>query len=250
MSDLYGILVVYNKSVLDCPTYLFCRDHLIPLVVCDNSTGHNENENFVLKDGFIYISMQGNQGLSKAYNAALDALKGQNGYVLLLDDDTTLSDDFLEAFKNRKEQADIYLPIVEDEVGMMSPCRIENQVVSRTNSIKIDYEHLTGINAGMIIQLSCFLAYRYDENLFLDYVDHFFLAQMKEQKKYIAILPITIHQKFSANDPNKKAAITRFTIFKHDSAYFYKSKLRYCFVVGKRRVRLCWKFKDLSFLFL
>ena len=52
---LYAILVIYNKSVLDSTTYLFCKEHkYIQLIVCDNSTIDNENKMIVEKDGYQY----------------------------------------------------------------------------------------------------------------------------------------------------------------------------------------------------
>ena len=80
---LYAILVIYNKSVLDSTTYLFCKEHkYIQLIVCDNSTIDNENKMIVEKDGYHYISMHGNKGLSKAYNMAIDGIKNNQGYVI------------------------------------------------------------------------------------------------------------------------------------------------------------------------
>lgn len=75
MYDIYGILVIYNQSVLNSPAYLSCKkSKKIKLIVCDNSTTLNNNKSLVEEDGYIYLNMHGNKGLSKAYNAAIDII--------------------------------------------------------------------------------------------------------------------------------------------------------------------------------
>ena len=89
---IYSILVVYNKDIASSKSYDFIKNYSsIKLIVCDNSTIENKNEEKVLNDGNMYISMHGNKGLSKAYNKALKNIPySKDDYVLLLDDDTTL----------------------------------------------------------------------------------------------------------------------------------------------------------------
>ena len=63
--DLFGIIVIYNKNVRDSLTYqcLKKQDDL-QIIVCDNSTKDFDNKKFVENDGFYYVNMHGNAGLS------------------------------------------------------------------------------------------------------------------------------------------------------------------------------------------
>lgn len=244
---LYAILVIYNKSVLDSTTYLFCKEHKnIQLIVCDNSTMDNENKMIVEKDGYHYISMHGNKGLSKAYNMAVDFLQNKQGYVMILDDDTTLNEGYYHSIQNLT--CDIAIPIVKSKTSILSPCNMDHYVASGWNG-KSEIKHISAINSGMVINLKLFKNYRYDENLFLDYVDHHFMMDM--QNKNVQVLDCVIHQEFSAEEKTSlESCLNRFRIFKKDSKYFYRNhKLQYFFVVYKRAARLIFQYKSLRFLF-
>ena len=126
--DLFGIIVIYNKNVSDSLTYqCLKRQNNLQVIVCDNSTKDFGNKKFVEDDGFYYVGMHGNAGLSKAYNAALDVISSINenmkGYVSLFDDDTFIPDIYFSKLRSeiRTKKSDIFLPIVRDEVGILSP---------------------------------------------------------------------------------------------------------------------------------
>ncbi len=251
MTKRYSLIVVYNKELDKSPTYKLCREYNnLITIVCDNSTTPNNNQNIAKKDGVIYISMNGNKGLSCAYNAGINEIQSKNGYIMIMDDDTEIPRTYIEWFLSAElHDTDIYLPIVKDEKGVMSPSKNVKGVVYRSQDTNISYSEITGINSGMIINLSCFKDFSYDEKLFLDYVDHYFLIEMKKRNKKIEVLPFEIYQNFSANTNSKKSAIVRWNIFKRDSKYFYRNhKKNYFFILLKRRIRLMLQYKDLTFL--
>lgn len=249
--NLYGILVIYNKSVVDSESYKYIRENQkeIKLYVVDNSDIQNDNQKIVENDGFHYLCMNGNKGLSKAYNKALDKIKEDNpemeGKVIILDDDTELNDNY---FKNiSRYDADIILPVIKDGDKVISPCTDINGVYVPWNVGKEVYD-ISAINSGMIIDLSLFRKYRYDENLFLDYVDHKFMIDMKIKK--IQVMNSVLNQHFSGSDNSDiKSSVTRLRIFKKDSKYFYKDHyFKYLLVVGKRKLKLTLMYKNPIFL--
>lgn len=250
--NLYAILVVYNKSVMDSVSYKFIRDNqkTIKLYVVDNSNVSNNNKDIVDNDGFHYISMNGNKGLSKAYNSALDKIKEDNselkGKVVILDDDTELNKDYFQNIDGF--DADILLPVIKDGDTVISPCIDRNGIYVPWDGIK-EEQNFSAINSGMVIDLSIFRNYRYDENLFLDYVDHKFMADMKT--KNIQVMNSVLYQKFSGSDASDvKGSMNRLRIFKKDSRYFYRDNyLKYLLVVGKRKLKLTWMYKKTIFLF-
>lgn len=248
MNTFYAILVVYNQSIQDSCTYRFIKEHKsIHLIVCDNSTSDYGNKFVVESDGYTYINMHGNKGISKAYNAALDLLKDKCGYVILLDDDTILNEEYYNSILNLT--CDIAVPIVKDEKSILSPCKMVDGVVSRWDG-KEKLNQFTAINSGMVVNLDVFKFYRYDEHLFLDYVDHNFMLDMKD--KDVQVLDCAVQQEFSGNDvSNLEGSLIRLNIFKEDSKYFYRrNKFKYLIVVLKRKLHLMLQYHSLRFLFV
>lgn len=226
--NLYVLLVIYNQNGSDSPACEVLRTRNdVGVLVVDNSTKDYGNEEYCQKAGFSYLSMHGNQGLSKAYNQGIQYLKQKTNatHVVLLDDDTTLGDDYFKVLQQALEQhpdTRIFLPLVKDEVGYLSPCRIEGYAVSRIQSPdELNERTITGINSGMALALSIFDDYQYDETYFLDYIDHAFLRDMKRRGESIQVIGTTLQQQFSGNDhSNYRATLTRFALFKRDFRLF------------------------------
>ncbi|MEG2658137.1 MAG: hypothetical protein RSA04_02280, partial [Clostridiales bacterium] len=67
----------------------------------------------------------------------------------------------------------------------------------------------TGINSGMALRLALFKNYRYDEHIFLDYIDHNFIREMRNIGKSMVIMEdVLLHQTFSDVVNSKASAIT------------------------------------------
>ena len=223
-NNFFAVMVIYNRKIGDSITYNCLKACTqVSLTVCDNSTEDYGNSQAVAEN-VNYISMGGNAGLAKAYNKAVDALKGNDGYVCLFDDDTSVESNYFELLdaEIEKSNADILLPVVRDETGIMSPCAIDGVLTRRINSLnEINGNNISGINSGMAVKLSVFDSYRYDENYFLDFIDHAFLRDMKKDGRKIAVADsIQLRQSFSANDRNVQRAEKRFKIFKKDYLKF------------------------------
>jgi len=215
-----------------------------------------QNRQPVERYGFTYIDMQGNQGLSKAYNRAIGQINLENGMLCLFDDDTNISSDYFDKVRSHasRSAADIFLPLVYDEQGLISPSIMKTYYCHHARSIEEIGENISGINSGMAIRTAVFQRYRYDENLFLDFVDHAFIRDMRRQGRRIEVMEdVTLRQRFSANTNSKESALNRFAILKKDSRYFYRGGLRaalcYSYVIAKRKARLCLQYRTLGFLF-
>ena len=225
-NTFYAVMVICNRKIEESLTFKSLEKLGVSVTVCDNSTQENSDRN-IADRGVGYISMGGNLGLAKAYNRALDSLKGRNGYVCLFDDDTEVPADYFEKLdcEIEKSSADIILPVIRDKVGIMSPCIINGAFTKRIDSLsQLNETNISGINSGMAVNLKLFEDYRYDENYFLDFIDHAFLRDMKAKNVKISVAEgLELCQSFSANDhKNINAAKRRFRIFKKDYSYFCK----------------------------
>lgn len=255
------IVVFYNVNYKDSPSYVdllktdIYKEGRMEIVCVDNSVRDFENQELSFKPNHHYISMEGNKGLSKAYNAAINYLMeqdGQNDLFVLMDDDTHIGNDYFakmeEAFQN---ECDIFLPVVYDQQGILSPSIMRKYRCRRCKSLKqIRANNICGINSGMAIRKHVFEEYRYDERIFLDYVDHRFIRDMKRMKKKICIVDTMLHQNFSAITDSYEQTITRFQIFKKDIKVFYSegiiNKLVYCYIILRRKLGIAIKFKKIE----
>lgn len=247
---LYVLLVIHNRTAASSPSCERLRtEGCTRVVVCDNSTREMGIAAYCEQAGFAYLSMGGNRGLSKAYNRGIDYLLAHTDatHVLLLDDDTTLPQGFLDntaAAIAREPDKGIFLPRVYDEIGLLSPCAIRGLHVSRVSrEAELTQADVTGINSGMAIALSLFAQYRYDEGYFLDYIDHAFLRDMKARGVQIAVTDQTLSQRFAGNDRSDKAAAKRrLALFSRDFRRFcgpsLKGRLYSLAVITRRRLRL------------
>lgn len=231
---LYALLVIYNRRCEDSPSCEQLRQHpQARAVIVDNSTEENDNARYCLRRGFGYVSMGENAGLAKAYNRGIAWIRANTDatHVLLLDDDTTLPDGFFDgtaAFFEAHPDTDIALPLVYDEVGLLSPCAIRDCRVSRiTDPSVLTKDTVTGINSGMVIALSVFDDYVYDEGYFLDYIDHAFLRDMRRRGVKIGVTKQRLTQRFFGNARGQRAAARRrLAIFKKDFRRFCGKSLK------------------------
>ena len=102
-------------------------------------------------------------------------------------------------------QADVYVPIVKAKEQILSPCTIHRGRVKAIHDLSsITRENITAINSGMIVSLDVYQKIRYNENLFLEYIDHDFIRQLKQHQYSIHVLQQEIQQNFSVFENDKK----------------------------------------------
>ncbi|WP_279166997.1 glycosyltransferase [Thomasclavelia cocleata] len=247
--DFYIILVIYNKNYHDSKTIQDLNQikdlDKKNIIVVDNSTKDYNNQNIIKEYGYQYISMNGNKGLPKAYNQGLNKIDKNANLVCLFDDDTAVEKIYFDTALNyiNGEEADVYIPVVKDQLGMLSPLIMKNLYCHRVKNIDVlNNENISAINSGMIIKSEVFKNYKYDENLFLDFVDHDFMKSMKKQNRNIVIMKNNmLIQDFSlVSDSGKKAKI-RFKILKKDLKYFYRNHpFYYYYVIIRRKLGMCY----------
>lgn len=245
-----ALVVIHNRRCEDSPSCECLRvDTHARAVVVDNSTEDNDNALYCARRGFGYVSMGGNMGLAKAYNRGIAWIKANTDatHVVLLDDDTTLPVDFLAqtvAAIEKRPQASVFTPLVHDEQGLLSPCRIDGFRVTRAQEdVRLTAATFTAINSGLAIDLTVFDEYAYDEGYFLDYIDHAFFRDMKARGINFAVTDQTLYQRFAGNERgNKRAAIRRLRIFKQDFRRFcgrsLKGRLFAEAVIIRRRIKI------------
>lgn len=250
-------VVIYNTACQQSPT---CRalENLsdVTVLIYDNSTRDFGNREYCEKAGWVYLGGQGNMGLSKAYNACIDYLTENPvaDMLCLFDDDTDLEPAYFEALeKARAEGGRIFVPMIFAGGGLISPCILHKghkvqMFASEEEARAYTGENLSAINSCMAIDMEIFKDFRYNENIFLDGIDHNFTQAMKGEK--IRLLDYRCNHAFSGTEkPPMASALVRFKIYAKDYAYILRdNKAAYYRLVGKRALRLTIQYKTLAFL--
>lgn len=220
---IYALIVVYNKECKDSETIksIYNWKNEICINIFDNSTKPNNNKEFCNKEGFQYFSLGKNIGISRAYNYVINNIAlDDNDYVMILDDDTELSEEYIkEVLSAVFLKKDIYLPVVHSGGVIISPTNIKHKCGSKiVNSIdELQFDNMSAINSGMVVKANVYKKFQYNEELFLDCVDHEFMQNVRKEKCTIHILDNGIVQNFSRDEkPSIENALFRFKLFKSD----------------------------------
>lgn len=258
------VIVLYNcrcdESACLSSLMLFTQS-LCSLHVFDNSTNENikrMNLQFSEKSKLLYTDMKGNAGLAKAYNSAVSSMQPDT-WIVLFDEDTTVDEGFfnsLEESISNYPDVGVHVPIVlANDKRIISPSGIRGHRIIRINEIQPGiFSGITAINTGMAINKRVFdRVGHYEEEIFLDYLDHYFIRSYLKADKRIAVFGSVLRQDFSENDhSNIVNDLKRFTIYKHDFYLFckdnYSGRLYYHIKILYRAVKLSVLHKDPAFI--
>lgn len=255
------VIVNYNKPLGDITVLpqLEAEALVERILVCDNSTRDMGLRRDALgHQKLAILPMAGNVGLPRAYNAAIE--RSDASFICLLDDDSPIPKDFFSLSARHiatNPSADIFLPVVSTPDGkVMSPVNRGKYVPVRMNSIDELGDTISAINSGMIVRSSVYETYRYDETLFLDFVDHRFMDDMRTRGiTYCIMRDVRFVQNSSRLEFNPQAERARYRIYAKDAVAFWRTWPLDYRVHGQvhlwgRKLALARKYHDVSFLFL
>lgn len=228
----YAVVVLYNTNVnesITCQKILKIKNHNIKIIIADNSTQKNNNDFLSKKMGFKYLSMNGNKGLSKAYNKVLDYLKNKDGIVIWFDDDTNVTQEYFNKLSNavsKYSYIDIFAPIImgqDNKLWSPNHARFFKNKQLRNIKENISDREFNAINSCTAVRLNILQTYRYDERLFLDQVDHSFYRDQRNKNRKFMKLDCVIHHNFST-----KGRMDSYDALKNRYAIMIPDFLTYC----------------------
>jgi len=261
---LVGIIVIYNSLISDNKTIEKLKNKYkksVNTVIIDNSTNEETiqlNQKFCNDNEIPYINMEGNKGLSKAYNAGLIYARKNftEFWYMLLDQDTYFSDEYFNnVILNIKETPEIPIKsgIVHDKNHLMSPrytnfflCRIMKNF--KANKI---YKNIDCINSGLVIDDSIMDGKLYDEDFFIDMIDYNFMYQLRTNGyNQIQLINGNIEQSYSGfNNSTYENDLKRYKLFCNDIHNYRmktgKSIIYEKFIILKRRIKLSINYRRL-----
>lgn len=209
-SNVVAVIVVYNKKVEDsitCKNILNNSDNSLGILIVDNSTTDLGNKEYCANKGIEYISMDGNKGLSKAYNAAVNACMGKDA-IVLFDDDTEVTKDYfdkLDVALNAYPDVDIFAPIIYGQDGVIYSPNEYNFIRSKfitSPDQEVPQEKFNAIASCLAIRMRVFDNYRFNEKLFVDQVDQNFFYDQRRNGAQFKKIDAKILQNFYQRGEN------------------------------------------------
>ena len=233
----FFIVVIYNKNCDEsktCQALLNRNNSDEYVMIMDNSEIKNDNMSFCNELQWKYVSMNGNKGLSKAYNKAINILKdNKNDFIIWLDDDTFITDEYIENLKKAckiNSEKKVFMPIIYDNnKKIISPSiftKIKNFKLKDESELKkINIKNILAINTCLAVKISVYSNYRYNEKQFLDLIDNSFFYYLRKEKIEYCILPNKIIQNFFSSEKiNYEKKLKRELIEIHDYKEYIKDK--------------------------
>lgn len=211
-------------------------------------------------DGSIaYLHDAQNNGVSKAYNAAVAYASAKSKkWMVLLDQDTGVHMALFEkwaAARRAHPAAVAFVPVIRDRSGIVSPFRFSAPRGRRLKDVKGSFPLSSHrfINSGLFIQRDAFTtAGGYDERLPLDFSDIAFGERlMKVTDRFVLLDTSLIHHLSSADKAPLSEALTRFGYFNRGAMVMGKQSDRpYAFLLHRflRAIHLSLRYKNGNFI--
>lgn len=229
---LYILFVIYNKKIIKNKIF-DKKSKDVKFIIFDNSTDVftiNENKKFANEFDYIYYSSGKNIGLSKAYNLIIKNILKDDDWILILDDDTSLDDKYVDVVLNRIKESNslVFSPInIERKSNKIdSPKIFVNSKILKSQEIELhdhDLNYYNSINNGTVISKKVFdIIGFYDEDLFVYFTDAYFYAMLFINNIKTEIIDYKNFCDFSIRASNYKEIKNRLKIIKKDACVFYK----------------------------
>jgi GT2 family glycosyltransferase len=264
--SILPVLVLYKMSLRESKTFCTLKSCAIAtgvkleLLVYDNSADP-EIPDDLTDDTFTihYISNRSNPGVSTAYNhGALLAEQLDKKWLLLLDQDTEIPENFLSAFMEgyrQHENESLFSPVLKSGEQLLSPSLFlfyrgfaPGKVFMGVNKLK----YRVPLNSGLIIKRELFvLAGGYNEKLPLDFSDFDFLRRCKPFcRTFVVFNACCMHSLSSSEIESVDKVLGRF-VYYVDGAREYAQTIGQRFtlfgVLLLRTLQLTIRFKDAAF---
>jgi glycosyltransferase involved in cell wall biosynthesis len=214
---ILAVIVLYNTRLEESVTYrtlqvslgLISSSASIGIVIYDNSPVCNAME-ITLPSSVSYVHDAENGGVSKAYNHALDTAR-QGGYewLLLLDQDSELPQDFIEKclsdlrLHQGKRSLAAIVPTVYCGSKLISPCKagLGGKVYPIVNSLQEPSCEITAINSGALVRVAFLDSIGgFNNEFWLDMLDHWLFRMIYCKKKSVVIGSNTVQHDLSIHN--------------------------------------------------
>lgn len=263
LKSLLAVIVLYRRSPAQSAAYQSLVDAYRVLGEVPSIFLHDNSPQPLAVGGpNVYYSHEpNNHGVSLAYNrASIYAREQRFDWLLLLDQDTRVTPEFIEALSVcplAHPESVVFVPRVRDEKGLLSPFQYKSGRGKRITSCpdKLPLHHFRFINSGLVVSVDAFLAANgYDERIPLDFSDISFgkRLQTSEVTDHFRVVEAEIFQSFFENEvTSSDVAFERFRFYQKGAlamAEYTKAALVYSVRVLMRACKLSVRHRSLRFI--
>lgn len=209
MVGKYFVVIVLYK--VDWPDVLAreaveqaVEEGFINVLIYDN-TADSQKYDFFQVRGVTYYHDPVNSGLAKAYNKALSLMGSSMEWLLLLDQDTQLSFEYLRSFVNYRqiEKVAAIVPRVFSGMRQISPANAERYIDRKAIFLEAGVydERVMAINSGALIN-TIFLRKvgGFNEAFPLDFLDHWVFWEIHRNGWKVEVIPLMLEHQLSVLD--------------------------------------------------
>ncbi|HEY6142134.1 MAG TPA: hypothetical protein VIV55_01720 [Flavobacterium sp.] len=269
IEKIIAVIVLYKSNLEESLSFTSLlktireKDHKITLLVYNNSPDYWSYAGEVF-DGISIINVNDslNSGVSKAYNVAFTyAEKLDKSHVLLLDQDTKISDsfflDFLSSYETSKNiNLGFYCPMIMNKQGLISPANFflfTTRKISDLNEGTYPLKGLAIINSGLIISTKLFqLVGGYNEKIKLDFSDFYFIKKVLQFEKNVVVFNSKcFHLLSSEEEVSFESALKRFDYYLEGAKYYnasFKGMYGLNLWIILRSLKISLKYKTTEFI--
>jgi len=251
---IFAVIVIYKCKVEESSTLYSLNEAVeqpINVLIYDNSpaidSGYDVNKFANLR--IQYVHNPNNPGISKAYNYALNEAKNINKrWLLLLDQDTTLSKEYFQKIVKISDQQLRHsvvsiIPNIKSasDNQIISPLRILPGGFLKPLSVSQGYLNinLAAINSGALINIDFVLSVGgFNEDYKLDMLDYWFNREIYKSKKDVLLLDVNIIHELSVKDYNIYIGIDRYIDLLVSENLYFSTDGRKSYLMYKIRLLL------------
>ncbi len=225
--DILAILVLYRRSLEESETFVSLRTILqrrhdlagsLRLLVYDNSPTTHEVPPISIDAH--YISDTSNTGLARAYNVGLQlAVEGDSRWLLLLDQDTVLTEAYLEeaitlaaSVETQSDAStsqghfDAMVPKLVEGGMLLSPhlpLTLRHPKPIERATYGVSTIELHPYNSGAVFRVSTLQSiHGFPEDFALDYLDHATFRILQNNSGRIFVMRAVLEHQLSTNEAN------------------------------------------------
>lgn len=227
------VLVLYNCTLEDSITFLSLKNQLKNLIVDYELLIYNNDKNInIIEPNYIVINSIENKKLAGAYNFALDkAIRGNKSWLLLLDQDTEIPDNYLDLLQNYLQSNNdndlvAVVPVLMHKTEILSP-KIINSYIWQIHDIGekgyVSNQRIIAFNSMSLLKVNFIKSINgFSTNYPLDMLDAWYYNKIFLKRKKVYVLDIDIKHNLSVTNYEKMISIDRHREFLQAEALFVK----------------------------
>lgn len=229
---IYALFVVYENKLKGNSLFSFDNSK-VTFVIFDNSTTKDcqkFNKEFCQNKHIVYISFGCNKGLSFAYNYVIQNYLTETDYILFLDDDTNISQEYLSLISHRIQASSslVFSPInINIKTRQIdSPKKMFFHFLLKSTMVEPKDKEVglfNSINNGTLVAKKAFdITGLFDPDIFVYFVDSYLYFNLFLHNIKTEIIDYKNQCDFSIQTKDSKKIKKRIQLMKTDGYVFYR----------------------------